>query len=583
MTLIKSHTCTTCGGALVVHSGRQQYECPYCSVFYDYEYFRSEDILDQADSSLRILQYDSAKEKYDFVLQKEPNNFRALTGTLLCDAKINRVSGLGKIGNVFHLDPSLIKETEEKARPEDKPFFSKLFQMREYAEIHAEKLKKIEELEKLAQQKGALVQGLAVEELKRENPLEKRETQITLWKFGFLLLIIVPLPLCKLIVETKLTTLLGIIGLIIMIIAFIILICWGVQESIVSSNRKKLAQKLEVSDAGYGPVYTQEDLELLRTLEVLKKSEKNTERTFEKLYKELVAVQPKRRSNSGEPNEELMDADLSKSPSCTKCGGELIVNLNSQVYECPFCGVTFDFDFLRDETAVDDAREAVSGSQFVKADGIWKYILAIEPGNFEALRGRILCVAKWKNIPSKNALSSMERIHLPTLEKRVNEAASSCEEKDKRYFDKFVRVVEEYEKYRENMNPGEPARKQHSILLKKFSDQTNYVSDLACVNFKLEGEMTEKRLESLYLEKTYERLPAAQEFMSAYEVRDSIKKDLDEASGKVDDLNAKTEEIAERIGSKLKDLIEMEKEKGIQYVQTGEPETAENVAEDVEK
>ena len=58
MTLIKSHSCTKCGGALIVHNDRQQYECPYCSVFYDYEYFRSRDILDQADSSLKILQDD---------------------------------------------------------------------------------------------------------------------------------------------------------------------------------------------------------------------------------------------------------------------------------------------------------------------------------------------------------------------------------------------------------------------------------------------------------------------------------------------------------------------------------------------
>ena len=71
MTLIKSHTCTKCGGALTVHNDRQQYECPYCSVFYDYEYFRSQDILDQAASSLKVLQFDSAKEKYDFLLQKE--------------------------------------------------------------------------------------------------------------------------------------------------------------------------------------------------------------------------------------------------------------------------------------------------------------------------------------------------------------------------------------------------------------------------------------------------------------------------------------------------------------------------------
>jgi len=42
---------------------------------------------------------------------------------------------------------------------------------------------------------------------------------------------------------------------------------------------------------------------------------------------------------------------LIKSHTCATCGGELIINLDRQLYECPFCGVTFDFDFVRDETA----------------------------------------------------------------------------------------------------------------------------------------------------------------------------------------------------------------------------------------
>ena len=28
MTIIKSHSCTKCGGVLIIHNDKQQYECP---------------------------------------------------------------------------------------------------------------------------------------------------------------------------------------------------------------------------------------------------------------------------------------------------------------------------------------------------------------------------------------------------------------------------------------------------------------------------------------------------------------------------------------------------------------------------
>ena len=438
MTLIKSHTCTTCGGALTFHSDRKQYECPYCSVFFDYKYFHSQDILDQADSSMKILQYDTAREKYAFILQKEPNNFRALVGMILCDAKINKMSELGRIENRSNIDLSMIKDYEAKALPENKPFFSKLSEMRAYAEKSAETRKSIEEIEKMNLRKGNLVQDLSDEDFKRarshESSVDRNKRKYIFYIIW--VLFFSPLVLIALLKVIKWTTLLVVILLIGIILGVVFLAYRGYKEEKERKIRLKLAEKHDVDDAGTGPVYTHSDLERMRILNEMKKNGKDISRTFDKLCKELAELQPKTGSRSGESQEEeLIQADLSKSPACTKCGGELIVNLNSLVYECPFCGVTFDFDFLRDETALEDAREAVSKSQFVKADGIWKYILAIEPKNFEALRGRILCAAKRTQLPTEIALTSMAKIKLPKKEKRCAEAAVSCDEKVRKYFD----------------------------------------------------------------------------------------------------------------------------------------------------
>jgi len=220
------------------------------------------------------------------------------------------------------------------------------------------------------------------------------------------------------------------------------------------------------------------------------------------------------------------------------------------------------------KTAIEEARESVFESQFVKADGIWKYILAVEPKNFEALRGRILCAAKWTKISSENALSSMAKIHFPTLEKRVAEADKSCDDNDKQYFDKFSQIVAEYDKYRKNMNPSEPVRKEHTRLLKKLSDQTDYVHDLAHVEFSLVGDLSEETLVRLYTEKTLETALLAKDFVTAYEYRESLKKEVDVSAGKINEMNEEAARMAESIEGGLKELVEMEKEKGNPFDQT---------------
>ena len=118
---------------------------------------------------------------------------------------------------------------------------------------------------------------------------------------------------------------------------------------------------------------------------------------------------------------------------CPSCGGTLHVDIARQMYECPFCGLSFDFDIIRDETAVAEAQDALSKQQFLKADAIYKYILTVDPKNFAALRGRILCAAKWPDLGTtiQYAEYYMEKAHIPSLKLRIEEALGACEECDR--------------------------------------------------------------------------------------------------------------------------------------------------------
>ena len=78
MDSVYSHICPTCGGKLNVNTERQMYECPFCGVTFDYDYFREESVLSIASEALKNDEFASAESAYDFMLVKEPDNFEAL-------------------------------------------------------------------------------------------------------------------------------------------------------------------------------------------------------------------------------------------------------------------------------------------------------------------------------------------------------------------------------------------------------------------------------------------------------------------------------------------------------------------------
>ena len=91
MTLVKVHTCSKCGGTLKVNDDLQKYECPFCGISYEYEYFQKKVILEMAESSLHAGDFPFAEKRYLFALKKQPHDPRLLQGRILSHAKLDRV------------------------------------------------------------------------------------------------------------------------------------------------------------------------------------------------------------------------------------------------------------------------------------------------------------------------------------------------------------------------------------------------------------------------------------------------------------------------------------------------------------
>ena len=127
---VKKHTCPTCGGQLRVDTTKQMYECPFCGVTFDYEYFREEDVLEKAGRALAAGEYQSAGEAYDFMLDKEPNNFVALRGSILAGMRLRNTNSFADISIYetmeFDKIDNLVDRAVTNTKTEDHEYFSSL-------------------------------------------------------------------------------------------------------------------------------------------------------------------------------------------------------------------------------------------------------------------------------------------------------------------------------------------------------------------------------------------------------------------------------------------------------------------------
>lgn len=135
---IKKHICPTCAGQLIINQEREMYECPFCGVTFDYEYFREDDVLSRADRFLKNSQWNAAEDAFDFMLTKEPHNFIALRGKILAVSRLHSLAEMGNLRyqenvNILHVMP-FIEKAIKNSDGEKKTYFEKIKVLYESAE-----------------------------------------------------------------------------------------------------------------------------------------------------------------------------------------------------------------------------------------------------------------------------------------------------------------------------------------------------------------------------------------------------------------------------------------------------------------
>lgn len=125
---VKAHTCPTCGGQLKTNFELSMYECPFCGVNFDYEYFREDDVLKKGYDALEKGEFSSAKDAFAFMLTKEPHNFMALRGKIFAISHIIHLKDLEKADAFKNIHYS-VKDCEDAimaSDPQDREYFVEL-------------------------------------------------------------------------------------------------------------------------------------------------------------------------------------------------------------------------------------------------------------------------------------------------------------------------------------------------------------------------------------------------------------------------------------------------------------------------
>ena len=127
---------------------------------------------------------------------------------------------------------------------------------------------------------------------------------------------------------------------------------------------------------------------------------------------------------------------------CPTCGGQLRVDLEHQMYECPFCGVTFDYDYFREESVLSIAAQALTKKEFDSADRAYGFMLEKEPDNFEALRGKALIAMNITKIDDIRRLDLFSKIDYESVNKEIDRGIESSKPQDREYFTVMKDIVD---------------------------------------------------------------------------------------------------------------------------------------------
>ena len=452
---LSSYSCPKCGGVLNVDSDHDIYDCPFCGGRFTYIEFHRNILYEQAERSLVNGDFTAAKDKYIQLLDGGATDFRTLQGYLFSIGNIHRADKLNDINYFTHCyTDGIIKLVSEDERY-TKGAFSGYFAL--FPELIAHS-KKYEELKAEYHEKHT-----------RTNSLRFVKTNEA--ESGYFIALVALSTVITTIIAFNLMDKIGLWGF---LFVFLIVIA----EFVI---RHFFTRKSEAKKVPQRPLTTHNELSRETLGSKLQEEKDAYDNTLKKL-KELapmnaVPVQTPRKPITKEKAKDTEDSTL-----CSKCGGKLTHDKVLKLYKCEFCGITYGYAVVFG-TPRKKAYAAMQSGEMSIADHLFLRMLEIDPHDFDALRGRILCAGKWANFTKIRLASYLKWVDLNKVFERVGEAQKYCYSEYREYFDEISLLFRIINAYLQNlikreMEPNnELYKKECEIITLRFNEQLRKVMD----------------------------------------------------------------------------------------------------------
>ena len=152
-----------------------------------------------------------------------------------------------------------------------------------------------------------------------------------------------------------------------------------------------------------------------------------------------------------------------KSNVCKSCGGLLDIDIDRQVYICQYCGVTYDYEYFREDNVQELAKKALERSEFGAAKDAFDFILKKDPHDFEALRGLFLCRCKWRDM---FPIYKYTNVRFKENDTVLNNVIDNCQPQHKDYFLKIKEASGIVQKFYDNSKQIEKLEDEKKSKLK---------------------------------------------------------------------------------------------------------------------
>ena len=423
MVLLKSYSCSKCGGVLYFDSDQEFFDCPFCGNRFDIVDFHGEEIISQAEECLKQKDFVAAKEKYNLILAKNEKVFESLRGLVFCEAGLTSADDLKDPDNVSRNNLSKVKEAVSRAENltsgANQEYFKKLSSMMYLVGSI-----------KAAEKEGYVVRADANKGKfkKAEKELESKRKR---WIMGIItigLALILNFAFSMaggFFDQTNLKAqLIG--NLIAFSLLFGVFFIYSTIKTAWTSN--DLKKIVRIGESGQKPyreriadIKEQYNQQYLQLLEI--------EPMCGKGSVEDISVE-----SASETSYDTEAVDENKTILCSKCAAQLILNKEKRIYECKSCGVGYGISLFFG-LPLEKALNSMNKGFYSDAEQRFSNMLMADPSDFEALLGRILCKGRWTKVSSIDLHEDLTPTRIRVLEKEAGDAKEQALEPDKEFFE----------------------------------------------------------------------------------------------------------------------------------------------------